>query len=67
MSYSFKQATTIKQRARELIDQLPDDASWEDLAEAIALVADVEAGLSESDAGLGVETARLREDFGLRR
>ena len=42
---------TPKQRARELIDRLPDEASWDDVAEALA----VEEGLADVRAGRVVE------------
>jgi hypothetical protein len=58
-------APTLKQKAHALIDQLPDDATWHDMAEALAVVEDIEAGLTESDAGEGVDTATLRKRFGL--
>lgn len=57
--------TTPKQQAQALINQLPDDATWQDVAEALAVIADIEAGLAESDAGLGVDTETLRKRFGL--
>lgn len=57
---------TLKQQAHALIDQLPDDATWHDVAEALAVIEDIEAGLAESDRGLGVDTATLRKRFGLR-
>ena len=38
-------AEAIKQRARELIEALPDDASWQDLVYALELRGDVEARL----------------------
>jgi predicted transcriptional regulator len=44
-------ARTPKQRARELIDQLPETASWDDVAEALA----VEEGLADLRAGHIVE------------
>jgi hypothetical protein len=58
-------APTPKQKAHALIDRLPDDASLRDMAEALSVVEDIEAGLSESDAGLGVDTAIMRKRFGL--
>jgi hypothetical protein len=58
-------SATLKQKAHALIDRLPDDATWHDMAEALAVVEDIEAGLAESDAGLGVDTATLRKHFGL--
>jgi len=56
----------LKQQAHALIDQLPEDATWHDVAQALAMLEDIEAGLAESDAGLGVDTETLRKRFGLR-
>lgn len=58
-------APNLKQKAHELIDQLPEDATWEDMVEALAVVEDIEAGLAESDASQGVDTNTLRKRFGL--
>lgn len=55
----------LKQRAHELIDQLPDGATLAEMAEALAVVEDIEAGLAESDAGLGMATATLRKHYRL--
>ena len=52
-------APNLKQKAHELIDQLPDTATWHDVVE------DIEAGMVESDAGLGVDTKTLRKRYGL--
>lgn len=57
--------SSFKQQAHALIDQLPDTASWEDLAEALALIEDIEAGLADSDADRVVDTDTLRKHFGL--
>jgi Helix-turn-helix domain len=40
----------IKQRAHELIEALPDDATWWDLLHAVELRTDVEAGLADAKA-----------------
>jgi predicted transcriptional regulator len=57
----------IKQRAHELIEALPDDATWQDLLYALELRGDVEAGLADAKAGRVVEAAELRQDYGLSR
>ena len=57
----------IKQRAHELIETLPDDATWQDLLYALELRADVEAGLADAKAGRVTEVEQLRQDYGLRR
>ena len=56
----------IKQRAHELIEALPDDATWQDLLCAIEFRAEVEEGLVDAKAGRLTETEELRRDFRLR-
>ena len=58
-------AIPLKQQAHEVIDHLPDTATWDDVAEALAVVRDIEAGLADSEAGRVVDTATLRKRFGL--
>jgi hypothetical protein len=58
---------TIKQRAQELIEGLPDDTTWQDLSYAVELRADVEAGLADAKAGGLTQVEELRRDYGLRR
>ena len=65
MATTESTSPTLKQRAHALIDRLPDDATWHDVAEVLAVIEDIEAGLSESDRGLGVDTQALRKRFGL--
>jgi predicted transcriptional regulator len=59
--------TAVKQQAHELIEALPDDATWQDLLYALELCADVEAGLSDAKAGRVVDVDQLRQDYGLTR
>ena len=56
----------IKQRAHELIDALPDNATWQDLLYALELRADVEAGRADAKAGRLTEVKDLRREYGLR-
>ena len=58
-------APTLKQQAHALIDQLPEDVTWHDVADALALIEDIEAGLADSDADRVVDTATLRKHFGI--
>lgn len=44
-------APTLKQRAHELIDQLPDTATWDDLIEELRFRKEVEAAIAEADRG----------------
>ena len=56
----------IKQRAHELIEALPDNATWQDLLYALELRADVEAGLADAKGGRFTEVDELRRNYGLR-
>jgi len=59
------QPPTIKPDARRLVDQLPDDATWEDLMYEIYVRQAIEAGLKDSDAGRTVPVEEVRKSFGL--
>jgi predicted transcriptional regulator len=52
----------IKQRAHELIEALPDDATWQELLYALELRGDVEAGLADAKAGRVTDTEDLRRE-----
>ena len=42
---------TVKQRAIEALQNLPDDATIDDAIERLCLIAKIEEGLRQSDAG----------------
>ncbi len=48
-----------------MVEQLPADATWEDLQYQIYFRQAVEAGLKDSDAGRVVPIAEARRRFGL--
>lgn len=50
----------IDQRANELIEVLPDGATWQDLLCALELRGDFEAGLADAKAGRVTEVEELR-------
>jgi hypothetical protein len=56
---------TIKEEARRLIEQLPEDATWEDLQYEIYVRQAIEAGLKDSREGRTVPLAEARRRFGL--
>jgi predicted transcriptional regulator len=58
-------ARTTKQQAHELIDELPDGVSWQELAYSIEVRADIEAGLADVKAGRVTPVADVRREFGL--
>jgi hypothetical protein len=58
------QSTNIKPEAHCLIDQLPDNATWDDLAYEIYVRQAIEAGVIESDAGRSRDIQETRGKFG---
>jgi hypothetical protein len=56
---------TPKQQAHELLDQLPDTASWADVLYRMEVRADIEAGLADIKAGRVHSVADVRKDYGL--
>jgi predicted transcriptional regulator len=68
LAYTSDEVMTvaIKHRAHELIEALPDDATWQDLLYAVELRADVEAGLADAKAGRLTQIEELRRNSGLR-
>jgi hypothetical protein len=59
------EGTTFKEEAKKLIEQLPDNANWDDLMHQIYVRQTVEAGLADSQAGRTVDVGKVRERFGL--
>ena len=58
-------ASTPKQQAHALIDELPDSVTWQELAYRLEVRADIEDGLADVKAGRVLSTAELRREFGL--
>lgn len=58
-------APSTKRQAHELIDTLPDSATWEDVAYEVELRASIERGLADSDAGRVVAVEDLLKELGI--
>ena len=58
-------ATNIKEAAFRLVDQLPDDATWDDLMRKAYEQQAIEAGLADSEAGRVTEVEAVRRKYGL--
>lgn len=58
-------ANGVKQDARELVDRLPDDATWDDLMYEIYVRQQIEVGLADSSAGRTIDVAEVRKKYGL--
>lgn len=55
----------IKEEAIKLLENLPDDATWEDLMYEIYVRQAIERGLEDSRAGRTVDMREVRASFGL--
>ena len=58
-------AATLKQKAHEPIDQLPEDATWRDVAYRAAVRADIEARLADSAANRVTPVEDILRELGL--
>jgi predicted transcriptional regulator len=55
----------IKEQAKRLIENLPEDITWDDLMHEIYVRQSIEAGLADSEAGRVRDVAEVRARFGL--
>ncbi len=55
----------IKEQAHELLEKLPDSATWEDVMYRIYVRQAIEAGIKDSEEGRTVEVKEVRKRFGL--
>jgi len=56
---------TIKHEAHRIVEQLPDDASWEDLIYRLYVRQSIEAGLRDCQVGRVETVDEVRKSFGL--
>jgi len=54
-----------KEEAHRLIDQMPPNATWDDLMREIYVRAAIEKGLSDSEAGRTRHVREVRAKYGL--
>ncbi|MGE4577751.1 MAG: hypothetical protein AB7D42_04400 [Candidatus Methanomethylophilaceae archaeon] len=54
---------TTKEVAIRSIQELPEEATWEDIQERINFVAGVRKAFRELDEGKGIPHERIREEF----
>ena len=58
-------AIGIKEAAYRLVDQLPDDATWDDLMRKAYERQAIESGLADSEAGRVTDVEAVRRRYGL--
>ncbi len=56
----------LKATARELIDNLPDDATWDDAIYVMVARREIEAGLADSEANRTTPVEDVAKEFGLK-
>ena len=54
----------VKSAARETLDSLPDDATWDDVIYRMYVRQKIEAGLADAEAGNLISTDELRRRLG---
>ena len=59
------QATSAKDQLRRIADDLPDDATWEDVQYQIYVHESIERGLADSLAGRRITSQELLRQLGL--
>jgi len=57
--------SNVKEAAHKLIDQLPDDVTWDELAYRIEVRASIERGLAAADAGRLIPHEEVKKHFGI--
>ncbi|PKB78655.1 MAG: hypothetical protein BZY88_17370 [SAR202 cluster bacterium Io17-Chloro-G9] len=57
--------TNIKIEAHRLVEELPEDATWEDLMYQIYVRQAIESGLADAEAGRTLDIKEVRARFGL--
>jgi hypothetical protein len=59
--------SNLKEEARRLVDQMPEDSTWDDLMHMIYMRQSIEKGLADSEAGRTTAVEDVRKQFGLDR
>jgi predicted transcriptional regulator len=59
------QNNSIKKDAYNMLEKLPDNATWDDLMYEIYVRQTIEAGLEDSKAGRTIDVREVRAKFGL--
>lgn len=58
--------TAVKEAARVLVEQLPENATWDDLLYAVEFRLAVERGRAEAREGRSVSNDEVRASYGLK-
>ena len=55
--------SAVKEKARELVDKLPEEATWDDLIYEIYVGQKIEAGLKDAEEGRVVPHEEVKRRF----
>ena len=55
----------VKQQARKLVEDLPEDITWDDLVYEVITRREVENGLADSQAGRATPVDDVAKEFGI--
>lgn len=56
----------LKQAAHHLIDQLPDNASWDDVVYEVVIRREIEMGVADSEANRTTPVEDVLREFGFK-
>jgi len=59
------QSTLIKEQARNLVEKMPDNSTWDDLMREIYVHSVIEQGMQDSVAGRTMDVREVRAKYGL--
>ena len=57
---------TTKEQARALLENLPDDATWDDIVYELAARRSIELGLADAEQGRVTDASTVRRELRLR-
>jgi predicted transcriptional regulator len=60
------QTPTTKDQARELLESLPDDVTWDDVVYELAARRSIELGLADAEMGRVTDVHEVRRELRLR-
>lgn len=57
--------TIVRDQARRIVEQMPDDATWEDLIYQLTVIQSIEDGLADVQAGRCIPHGEVKKRFGI--
>ena len=58
-------SNSVKEQVKELVDQLPEDVSWDEVLDKVRVRRLIEKGLRDAQAGRTTSLEDVRQQFGL--